>query len=632
MTVDTTTRMQTYVATGDVLTVYTVPFQFYEIDVYVNGTIKTNGVHYTVVGGNGSTGSIKFTNGNAPPAGQTIAVVGAQSISQPVEYDDFDDAPSEVYEKTVDQLTMMIAEMNEKIGRSLRNIPFTAELAPLDFKNNPNSYLFIDGSGNPTFASVGAGGVVNFLQGGTGSVARTIQDKLRERISVEDFGTAHDGVTNDAAKIQAAIDYANSLGGGVVSFGPYIYAIAAELNVPRNVELLGQGSDHNHDIGTAFAQATTRLKWTGSAAGNMVLMQPATGASAQRLIGCGVRGISFDSNSGLAATGIKVRSLRGGEFEDLFGLEFSSAFIDLGVVTPLGENGSLQNCRFVNITSRNTVVSATGGLFILDGNTAASPSGANTSYNIFINCLGAVRDGIAFWLQNCDNNLFFGCRATVTGTGKGVQFEGSNSNVADVARVNIFFQYGNAAILAKGTASYTFPSFGNRFFCLDKENGTALPTIEAGSECFSDFSDAIGVFQGMVGLGIGDGTANARTARTNIGTRSLYVVNNSGTHIRLAKGDETLPWDINIDLATGRLRVVGGSGTDHFNLAPQTGKGYAYNGTQVVGPRVTGYTAFSGTNTNRGTAYDTATITLVQLAERVRALQVDLTAHGLIGP
>lgn len=53
-------------------------------------------------------------------------------------------------------------------------------------------------------------------------------------------------------------------------------------------------------------------------------------------------------------------------------------------------------------------------------------------------------------------------------------------------------------------------------------------------------------------------------------------------------------------------------------------------GTQVVNTRVTGYTAFTGA-VNRGTAYDTATVTLVQLAERVAAIQADLTAHGLIG-
>jgi hypothetical protein len=53
--------------------------------------------------------------------------------------------------------------------------------------------------------------------------------------------------------------------------------------------------------------------------------------------------------------------------------------------------------------------------------------------------------------------------------------------------------------------------------------------------------------------------------------------------------------------------------------------------TQVVGPRRTGYTnAMTGT-VNRATSYDTSTITLVQLAQRVKALQDDLTTHGLIG-
>ena len=51
---------------------------------------------------------------------------------------------------------------------------------------------------------------------------------------------------------------------------------------------------------------------------------------------------------------------------------------------------------------------------------------------------------------------------------------------------------------------------------------------------------------------------------------------------------------------------------------------------KVVGTRVTGYSAITGT-ANRGTSYDTSTITLVQLAQRVKAIQEDLTAHGLIG-
>lgn len=55
-------------------------------------------------------------------------------------------------------------------------------------------------------------------------------------------------------------------------------------------------------------------------------------------------------------------------------------------------------------------------------------------------------------------------------------------------------------------------------------------------------------------------------------------------------------------------------------------------GTQVLTSRRTGYTnAMTGT-ANRATAYDTSTVTLVQLAERVKALLDDLTTHGIIGP
>ena len=52
-------------------------------------------------------------------------------------------------------------------------------------------------------------------------------------------------------------------------------------------------------------------------------------------------------------------------------------------------------------------------------------------------------------------------------------------------------------------------------------------------------------------------------------------------------------------------------------------------GTQVVTSRRTGWGAPTGTATR--TAFDTGTVTLPQLAERVKALVDDLAAHGLIG-
>jgi len=76
-------------------------------------------------------------------------------------------------------------------------------------------------------------------------------------------------------------------------------------------------------------------------------------------------------------------------------------------------------------------------------------------------------------------------------------------------------------------------------------------------------------------------------------------------------------------------RVMTLNSTGVLNLSVSTGR-LQINGTQVVGPRETGYVAFTGT-TNKGTSYATGSVTLVQLAERVAALQASLTTHGLIG-
>jgi hypothetical protein len=92
----------------------------------------------------------------------------------------------------------------------------------------------------------GSGGssLVGFLQAGAGAVVRTVQSKLRECVSVFDFGATGNGATDDTAAIQAAITAVGVAGGGIVLFPRGTFKVASTLLVAyANVTLAGVGVD-----------------------------------------------------------------------------------------------------------------------------------------------------------------------------------------------------------------------------------------------------------------------------------------------------------------------------------------------------------------------------------------------------
>lgn len=81
---------------------------------------------------------------------------------------------------------------------------------------------------------------VTYTPAGTGAVATTVQSKLREFVSVKDFGAVGDGVADDTAAVQAAFNYLQSNGGTLVVDG--ICGISSPLTILSGARWIIRGA------------------------------------------------------------------------------------------------------------------------------------------------------------------------------------------------------------------------------------------------------------------------------------------------------------------------------------------------------------------------------------------------------
>lgn len=94
--------------------------------------------------------------------------------------------------------------------------------------------------------------MVTYSEGSPGAVDRTVEDRLQDYVSVKDFGAVGDGVTDDTAAIQSALDALALNGGGKLYLpGDFTYLLATKsavsgetafLRIPNNVEIVGPRS------------------------------------------------------------------------------------------------------------------------------------------------------------------------------------------------------------------------------------------------------------------------------------------------------------------------------------------------------------------------------------------------------
>jgi len=105
---------------------------------------------------------------------------------------------------------------------------------------------------------------ITYDPAGTGAVSRSVQAKLRDVVSVKDFGAVGDGVADDTAAIQAAVAYAAAGSGSAIYIPEGTFKVSGNLignyEWPR-----GSGGLHIYGAGSN----STILVWAGSSSGTM---------------------------------------------------------------------------------------------------------------------------------------------------------------------------------------------------------------------------------------------------------------------------------------------------------------------------------------------------------------------------
>lgn len=123
MTVSTTTSKVNYTGNGTNDT-FAYTFKIYadaDLQVYVDGVLKTLTTHYTVTNaGDPSGGNVVFTTGNIPPNGDIVVIARSLTRTQQNDWNDYDRFPAETLEDSVDRLTFISQEQDEEAARSIK--------------------------------------------------------------------------------------------------------------------------------------------------------------------------------------------------------------------------------------------------------------------------------------------------------------------------------------------------------------------------------------------------------------------------------------------------------------------------------------------------------------------------------
>ena len=127
---DNNPRVSYTVGQGVTQSTFTVNFEFFDNDdlnLYVDGTLKTLTTHYTVSGGDGSTGTITMTSGNevtGATGGSTVVITRSIDLDRTTDFPSSGPFNIASLNTELDRLVAITADIQDDVNRSLKLIDF----------------------------------------------------------------------------------------------------------------------------------------------------------------------------------------------------------------------------------------------------------------------------------------------------------------------------------------------------------------------------------------------------------------------------------------------------------------------------------------------------------------------------
>ena len=385
-----------YTANGT-QTAFDYPFPVFaseDIAVYLNGAKQVSG--FTVTGAGETTGgSVTFTV--APSSGVVVAIERRVPLERMTDFLEGGALSAVSLNNELDYLAASIQQLQRDQADMLR---FDGLEAPspvvLPARNTrANRALAFDESGNMTTVAHGSTlASPTYVQSGTGAITRNVSDKVKERVSVKDFGAVGNGIADDTVAFQ------NALAAHSCVFVPSgTYRVTSTLVLSANQTLMGTGQ------GSVIAASSTSFNVIEIRAGYATLSDlKITGGS----IGIKLYGVSAPCVQNTVRDVVVSGANTGIQLD--------------------GHNDTAKPCYW-NMLDRVLVLSpANNGVHFIKSGSGDTPN-TNRIQNLRVYSQGVNISGSGIFIEfGANANLFTDCEVNVAGTAIACVRVGSNAS------------------------------------------------------------------------------------------------------------------------------------------------------------------------------------------------------------